>query len=91
MVDISRMLPGYNCGRCGYRQCRDYANIAEKSGDVSKCPYLEHEKFTNARAEIEEYLSTHTRLLRKHLLIKYLLWKYLLLSHPLKKVLSEME
>ncbi len=59
MVDISRMLPGYNCGRCGYRQCRDYANIAEKSGDVSKCPYLEHEKFTNARAEIEEYLSTH--------------------------------
>jgi uncharacterized protein len=59
MVDISRMLPGYNCGRCGYRQCRDYANIAEKSGDVSKCPYLEHAKFTNARAEIEEYLSTH--------------------------------
>jgi serine O-acetyltransferase len=53
------MLPGYNCGRCGSRQCKDYANIAEKSGDVSKCPYLDHEKFTNARAEIEEYLSTH--------------------------------
>lgn len=59
MVDISKMLPGYNCGRCGYRQCRDYANIAERSGDVSKCPYLEQEKFTSSRAEIEEYLSTH--------------------------------
>jgi|GEM_PF-96583 len=59
MVNISKMLPGYNCGRCGYRQCRDYADIAERSGDVSKCPYLEQERFTNARAEIEVYLSTH--------------------------------
>jgi serine O-acetyltransferase len=25
MVEISKMLPGYNCGECGHRQCKDYA------------------------------------------------------------------
>ncbi len=25
MAEITKMLPGYNCGECGHRQCKDYA------------------------------------------------------------------
>ena len=60
MAEISKMLPGYNCGQCGHRQCRDYAEEIVEIGDLSKCPYLELERFSNIKADIEEYLSTHT-------------------------------
>ncbi|MFB3766501.1 MAG: (Fe-S)-binding protein [Methanotrichaceae archaeon] len=60
MAEISKMLPGYNCGQCGHRQCRDYAEEILKNGDLGKCPYLELERFSNIKMDIEEYLSTHT-------------------------------
>jgi len=59
MAEISKMLPGYNCGECGYRQCRDYAEEISKIGDISKCPYMELERFSDTREDIKEYLSTH--------------------------------
>jgi uncharacterized Fe-S cluster-containing protein len=59
MAEISKMLPGYNCGECGHRQCKDYADEISKIGDISKCPYLELERFRDTKAEIEEFLSTH--------------------------------
>ncbi len=58
MAEISKMLPGYNCGECGYRQCRDYAEEISKMGDISKCPYLDLERFSDTKADIKEYLST---------------------------------
>jgi hypothetical protein len=59
MAEISEMLPGYNCGECGHKQCRDYADSVSRDGDVSKCPYLEQERFADTKAEIVEFLSTH--------------------------------
>ena len=59
MVEITEMLPGYNCGKCGHRQCRNYAEAVVEDGDVSKCPYLEQERFAGTKTEIEEFLSTH--------------------------------
>jgi uncharacterized protein len=59
MVKITEMLPGYNCGKCGHKQCRNYAEAVVEDGDVSKCPYLEQERFAATKAEIEAFLSTH--------------------------------
>ncbi len=59
MTEISKMLPGYNCGECGYRQCRDYAKEISKIGDISKCPYLELDRFSRTKADIKDYLSIH--------------------------------
>jgi uncharacterized protein len=59
MVEISKMLPGYNCGECGHRQCKDYAEEISAKGDISKCRYLELERFIDTKAEIQQFLSTH--------------------------------
>lgn len=59
MAEIARMLPGYNCGECGYRQCKDYAEEIARDGDFSRCPHLELERFASTSAEIKEFLSTH--------------------------------
>ena len=59
MTKISTMLPGYNCGECGHRQCKDYAEEISIKGDFGKCPHLELERFVDTRAEIKEFLSTH--------------------------------
>jgi hypothetical protein len=56
MTKISRMLPGYNCGECGHRQCKDYAEEISIKGDFGKCPHLELERFVETRAEIKEFL-----------------------------------
>jgi len=38
---------------------QDYADFVSRDGDVSKCPYLEQERFADTKAEIVEFLSTH--------------------------------
>ena len=53
MAEISKMLPGYNCGECGHRQCKDYAEEISIKGDISKCRYLELERFIDTKAEIQ--------------------------------------
>jgi uncharacterized Fe-S cluster-containing protein len=59
MAEISKMLPGYNCGECGHRQCKDYAEEISVKGDISKCCYLELDRFIDTKAEIQQFLSTH--------------------------------
>ena len=59
MAEISKMLPGYNCGECGHRQCKDYAEEISIKGDISKCLYLELERFIDTKAEIQQFLSNH--------------------------------
>jgi len=65
MAEISKMLPGYNCGECGHRQCKDYAEEISIKGDISKCRYLELERFIDTKAEIQQFLSTHIVVLDK--------------------------
>ncbi|MDK2834968.1 MAG: uncharacterized protein PWP63_2055 [Methanolobus sp.] len=45
MSDILSLLPGYNCGSCGFRQCRDFAAQLKVPGDLQKCPFLERDMF----------------------------------------------
>lgn len=48
MSEIEKLLPGYNCGSCGFRQCRDFAaELAESKNaeDLNKCPFLARDNF----------------------------------------------
>jgi len=54
MAELFKMLPGYNCGECGYRQCKDNAEEITIDGDFSKCHHLELERFVDTRAEINQ-------------------------------------
>ena len=37
--EVEKMLPGANCGGCGFAGCSDYANaIVESGADVTLCP-----------------------------------------------------
>lgn len=49
---ITEMLPGANCGGCGYAGCSDFAKaIVEKNEDPSKCPVCNSDS-ASAIAEI---------------------------------------
>jgi uncharacterized protein len=43
--DILSLLPGYNCGSCGFRQCRDFAAQLKSPEDLRRCPFLERDIF----------------------------------------------
>lgn len=43
--EITDLLPGYNCGECGYRQCRDFAAaLLEGEAELDGCPHMAFEK-----------------------------------------------
>lgn len=47
-------LPGFNCGRCGFGSCADFAEVIQtKLGSVDLCPFLAQERFTANKIEIE--------------------------------------
>jgi uncharacterized Fe-S cluster-containing protein len=44
--EITGLLPGYNCGECGYRQCRDFAAaLIDGETKPGVCPHLASEKY----------------------------------------------
>jgi len=44
--EIADLLPGYNCGECGYRQCRDFAvALLDGKVELARCPHLESGNF----------------------------------------------
>ena len=55
---IIEFLPGYNCGRCGFDSCTDFAEgIKIKSASINLCPFLIQERFTSNKKEIEKLVS----------------------------------
>jgi uncharacterized Fe-S cluster-containing protein len=57
MKEIERLLPGYNCGECGLRSCREFAaSLADVQG-IKGCPLLSQERFKDRRARIEGLLA----------------------------------
>ncbi len=60
MDDIVRRLPGYNCGECGFKNCREFAlALLQDSGqDLSLCPFMSQERYQDAKKQIEELLPT---------------------------------
>lgn len=45
MNKILSLLPGYNCGSCGFKQCRDFAAQITDESSLMRCPFLEREMF----------------------------------------------
>lgn len=54
---IIELLPGYNCGICGYARCDEFAEaLLKKWIKLEKCNFLLQEIFQENRAELEELL-----------------------------------
>ena len=61
MQDIAGLLPGYNCGECGYKQCRDYgAALLGGEAELAGCPHLGLEKFAANIPRIQQVLDATT-------------------------------
>jgi len=56
MKEIAKLLPGYNCGECGFKNCREFARALLKGQDLDLCLFLGQEKHLSERAKIEEIL-----------------------------------
>lgn len=58
MKDITGLLPGYNCGECGWRQCRDFAGALVKgTTELARCPHMSHERFAGDVTKIMKILN----------------------------------
>lgn len=50
---IRALLPGYNCGGCGYGSCDAMAKaLADKTGDIDKCRPMKKEE----KEKLKEYI-----------------------------------
>jgi len=62
MKKMEGLLPGYNCGECGFKSCRGFARALLKGTDrgreieIDLCPHLGLEKHREKRAEMEGIL-----------------------------------
>ena len=51
--DLLALLPGYNCGGCGYGSCDGMAKaLADKTGDIDKCRPMKKEE----KEKLKEYI-----------------------------------
>lgn len=51
-------LPGFNCGRCGFGSCTEFAEVIQtKSVSMELCPFLTQERFTSNKIEIERLVA----------------------------------
>jgi len=58
MKDIIDLLPGFNCGECGLRQCRDFAEaLVNNEIKLTCCRHLYIERFASNITAIEEILN----------------------------------
>lgn len=53
---LERLLPGYNCGECGRKSCRDFAEHLSSIEDLSRCPYMSQERFRDHYEEIRRII-----------------------------------
>lgn len=53
---LERLLPGYNCGECGYKSCKDFAEHLSSVADLSRCPFMSQERFRGRLEEIHKIL-----------------------------------
>ncbi len=54
--EIAKLLPGFNCGECGFKNCREFAKALLKGQDLDFCAYLSQEKHLAEREKIEVIL-----------------------------------
>lgn len=54
MDKILSLLPGFNCGSCGFKQCRDFAAQVKDTATLMSCPFLEREMFRTNLEQLKE-------------------------------------
>lgn len=53
--ELANLLPGYNCGSCGFAGCKDFAeNVIMNNADLSKCKPLSNEQKIKAQEYIDQ-------------------------------------
>ncbi len=57
MKEIADLLPGYNCGECGLRSCREFAKALVDVNGLSRCPILKQDRFKDRADQIAELLA----------------------------------
>ena len=65
--EIAKLLPGYNCGECGFKNCREFSRALLRSKDLYPClcPFLDQERHLAEREKIEAILPEMRRLWRE--------------------------
>lgn len=54
--NVKGMLPGYNCGACGFPGCEGFANaIVNEKADLTKCKPGKQDMRDKIKAYLEEY------------------------------------
>lgn len=54
---VLKLLPGYQCGICGYARCEEFAAaLLRGNEDLEECKFLLQELFTENRAKLDEIL-----------------------------------
>ncbi len=50
VIEIEKLLPGFNCGACGLRECHSFASkLAANKISIDKCPVLKQERFEDKK------------------------------------------
>ncbi len=57
MLQIEKLLPGYNCGECGLSSCREFAAALVDVAGLERCPILKQERFKGRAEEIAKLLA----------------------------------
>lgn len=64
---LKTLLPGYNCGRCTYSTCADFAvALINGDADVSKCPFMHREIFKDNKRGVEKLINEKCLQLEKN-------------------------
>lgn len=57
IVDLLRLLPRSNCGKCGFPTCMAFAvEILEGRAQIESCQPLSHESYSSTREKIDSLL-----------------------------------
>ena len=61
MLQIEKLLPGYNCGECGLGSCREFAAALVDVAGLDRCTILKQERFKGRAEQIAELLACSER------------------------------
>ena len=57
MLQIEKLLPGYNCGECGLASCREFAAKLVDVAGLDRCTILKQERFKGRSEQIAKLLA----------------------------------
>ncbi|MCX6676949.1 MAG: hypothetical protein NTU95_03270 [Methanothrix sp.] len=57
MLQIEKLLPGYNCGECGLSSCREFAVKLVDVAGLDRCTILKQERFLGRAEQIAGLLA----------------------------------